>query len=156
MYMSMIFYSWLHWRECGTVRGRVSSWPAHKLFRRKKVKQICINSVCLPESQQRLRGPGTVADLSHSPFTLRSQVCHILSSGVRQNKLSFPQCWWTNSYSSGKHLHTYIHTFFFIPFMYIYKQIRKKYSRVLNILLWLMHHLMNHGVKHVINNKCSK
>lgn len=56
------------------------------------MKQICINSGGLPESRERPRGPGTVADLSYSPFTLRSQVCHILSSGVRKNKLLLPQC----------------------------------------------------------------
>lgn len=56
------------------------------------MKQICINSGGLPESPERHRGPGTVADLSYSLFTLKSQGCHILSSGVRKNKLSHPPC----------------------------------------------------------------
>lgn len=56
------------------------------------MKQICVNSGGLPESLERRRGPGTVADLSYSTFTLRSPGCHILSSGVRENKLSLPQC----------------------------------------------------------------
>lgn len=55
------------------------------------MKQICINSSGPPENEERPRGPGTVADLSYSPFTLKSQVCHVLSSGVRKAKLSLPQ-----------------------------------------------------------------
>lgn len=57
------------------------------------MKQICINSGGLPECLDgRRTGPGTVADLSYSPHTLRSRVCHILSSGVRKNKLPLPEC----------------------------------------------------------------
>lgn len=57
------------------------------------MKQICINSGGLPECLDgRRAGPGTVADLSYSLYTLRSQVCHILSSGVRKNKLPLPEC----------------------------------------------------------------
>lgn len=56
------------------------------------MKQICVNNGGLPESLGRRREPRTVADLSYSPHPLRSQVWRILSGGVRQNKLSLPQC----------------------------------------------------------------
>lgn len=48
------------------------------------MKQICINSGGLPESLDRRRGPGTVADLSYLTYTLRSPACHVLSNGVKK------------------------------------------------------------------------